>query len=606
MILLPSELFATNNLDDISVTSATKTSQKLSNVTSNVNVITAQEIEERHYTTVTEALNSLPGISFTANGGLGQTASLRLRGFDPKQTMVLIDGIRYNDLTSAAGAAFEHLLIDDIERIEVIKGAQSGIWGADAAAGVINIISKDAKKGFNFQVSQEFGSFNTSKSKLGVSYKNDDFYIKASTVQLDSDSFTAQVPRNQELNDFEDDHYQNKSTNLKAGFTINSTNKIDITHTILDATNEFDGGFFPLTATQIANNNDLSSTTENTFSSINYNHIDSFNELNLYANKSTFKRRSINNTVISPFDGEVKEYGLNSKINYFTNSFVLVGGDHKTFTHKNSINQVNKNKALYITNHNQFDSFLEGKVILTESLRHDTYDAFSNQTTGKIGLKHVSENIKSLIASINYGTAYRIPSLTELHTPIYGNTNLNPEETKSLDISLEYKDLSLTYFDSKVDNLIGFHPTTYQNINVDGTTKIKGYEIAYDTTLFDTMVLSLNYTKLNAKNKTGSHLLRRPKSSIKFGLDYYGIENLHLGLNGEYVGKRDDKDFTAYPAINVETGKYTIANFTANYKVDKQMSIYTKIDNITDKTYQTVYGYTSSPRAIYSGMQLNY
>ncbi|CAA6819084.1 MAG: Unknown protein [uncultured Sulfurovum sp.] len=605
-LLLNTNLSAEEKLEDIKVISATKTSQKLSEVTSNIQVITAQEIEERHYTTLTEALNTLPGVSFTSNGGLGQTSSLRLRGFDPKQTIVLIDGIRYNDVTSPIGAAFEHLLIDDIERIEVIKGAQSGIWGADAVAGVINIISKDAKKGFKLQASQEFGSFNSSSSKIGVSYKEEDFYLKASSTQIDTNGFTAQIPQKANIDDFEDDKYQNKTTNLKAGFNINATNKIDISHTVIDATNQFDGGFFPLTATQIANNNQLSSTTNDKFSSVNFNHIDSFNELNIYANHSTFERRSMNGATISAFDGSVKEYGLNSKINYLDNSFVLIGGDYKTFEHKNSIDQSNKNKALFITNNNQVKGFFAGTTILTESLRHDKYDTFNNQTTAKIGLKHISRQIEGLTASINYGTAYRIPSLTELYTPFYGNTALSPEETKSLDISLEYKDLSFTYFDNKIDNLIGFHPTTFQNINVDGTTKIKGYEIAYATTLFDILALSLNYTKLDAKDKTDSNLLRRPNNSVKFGVDYYGIERVHLGFNGEHIGNREDKDFSSFPATHVDTGKYTVANFTANYKVDKQLSFYTKIDNITDEEYQTVYGYTASPRAVYTGMKLSY
>ncbi|CAA6820387.1 MAG: Unknown protein, partial [uncultured Sulfurovum sp.] len=402
------------------------------------------------------------------------------------------------------------------------------------------------------------------------------------------------------------DGYQNKTTNLKAGFSITPTNKIDLSHTIIDAEAQFDSGFFPLSPTEIANSSAYSSTTKDKFSSINFNHIDSFNEFNLYANKSTFKRRSFSESGTSPFDGEVQEYGLNSKINYLSSSFVLLGGDYKVFEHKNSIDQKNKNKALYLSNHNKFENLLGGTMILTESLRHDSYDTFANQTTGKIGLKHINKQIKDLTASINYGTAYNIPSLTELYTPIYGNSSLSPEKTKSLDVSLEYKDLSLTYFDNKIDNLIGFHPITFQNANVEGTSKIKGYEIAYEATLFDSIALSLNYTKLQTKDKSSSNLLRRPEDSVKFSLDYYGIDKVHLGLNGEYVGKRDDKDFSTFPVTLVNTGNYAVGNFSANYEVDKHMSLYGKVDNLTDKTYQTVYGYATSPRAVYAGMKLTY
>ncbi len=178
-LVLSTNLIADEKLEDILVTSATKTTQKLEDVTSTMNVITAQQIEERHYTTVTQALNSLAGISINSNGGLGTTSTVRLRGFDNNKVLVLIDGVRYNDISNSSGATFAHLMASDIERIEVLKGAQSGVWGADAAAGVISITTKGAKEGLNFHASQEFGSFNSTTSNVATSYKNDQFYVKS-------------------------------------------------------------------------------------------------------------------------------------------------------------------------------------------------------------------------------------------------------------------------------------------------------------------------------------------------------------------------------------------------------------------------------------------
>jgi len=144
--LIATNLFSAQDLETITVTSATKSEQSIKDVTSNVEVITKEEIEERHFTTVVEALNTVPGISFTSNGGMGNTTSVFLRGMDSKRILVLIDGVKYQDPSNTSGAAFSHLMISDIERIEVIKGAQSSVWGADASAGVINIITKEAKK----------------------------------------------------------------------------------------------------------------------------------------------------------------------------------------------------------------------------------------------------------------------------------------------------------------------------------------------------------------------------------------------------------------------------------------------------------------------------
>lgn len=594
-LLLNTNLIAEEKLEDIRVTTATKTSQKLSNVTSNINVITAQEIEERQYTTVTEALNSLPGVSFTANGGLGTATSLNIRGMQSSRVLVLIDGIRYNDITGVSGAPFEHLMATDIERIEVVKGAQSGIWGADASAGVINIITKSAKEGLHFSASQEFGSFATTSSNINASYKNDAFYFKVNHNNLNSKGFTAYAPRGTDINQYEDDAYSNKTSNLKAGFSITPSNKIDISHTIIDANGNYDDAF---------NNNANSTVTQNTkkdtFSSINFNHIDSFNKLNVFAKKSTFRRTSSSSFGTSPFDGEIKEYGLTSKIDYLGDNFLLIGGDYKKFEHQSGLNKTYNNKALFLTNNNSFQTSV-GKTILTESIRHDQYSAFNNKTTGKIGLKH-HFNIEGLNASANYGTAYNAPTLYNLYGSFVGNRSLTPESTKSFDVSLAYKNLSLTYFDSKIDNFIDYDFTTFTYNNLNGTSKIKGYEIAYDTTLFDTLALNLGYTNLKTENNVGQALARQPKDSLKFGLDYYGIEDVHLGLNGEYVGERYD---SANKQGN-QTGKYTIANFTANYEVDKYLSFYGKVDNITDKYYQTVEGYATSPRAVYAGMKLTY
>ena len=145
---LATNLFSTDTLETITVTSATKTEQSIKDVTSNIDVITAEDIEARKFKTVVEALQTLPGIQVSSSGGLGQLSQIYLRGMGTDKTLVLIDGIRYNDITTPNGAAnFEHLMINDIERIEVIKGAQSSIWGADASAGVINIITKSAQKG---------------------------------------------------------------------------------------------------------------------------------------------------------------------------------------------------------------------------------------------------------------------------------------------------------------------------------------------------------------------------------------------------------------------------------------------------------------------------
>ena len=618
-LLLNTNLIAEEKLEDISVTTATKTTQNIKDVTSNINVITAQEIEERHYTTVTEALNSLPGVSYTANGGLGKSTSLRLRGFDSDRTIVLIDGIRYNDVTGLGGAPLSDLMITEIKQIEVVKGAQSGIWGADATAGVINIITKDAQKGVHFHASEEFGKFNTNKTNLGASYKNDMFYIKADMTKIDSRGFTSKAPKGQNIDQYEDDGYRNQTSSIKAGVNINETNKIEISHTILKANNEYDNNFydpgFVLNPTKSANTV-FDSTTNNKYSLIKFNHIDSFNELNIFAKKSTI-HRDYPLEITQAYNGEIKEYGLSSKIPYANDHFVVVGGEYKKFTHSNVpmpvawpnppiyTSQDYTNKGIFLTNNNKINTAL-GETIITESIRRDNYDEFKNKTTGKAGLKHTFTKLGGLYTSVNYGTAYNVPTPYERFGAYSNQTKeLQPDTTKSFDISVGFKGLNATYFNNKIENMKTFNKGIFKYDNIEGTSRLRGYELSYDAMIGDMFATNLSYTRTQAQDADGFALERRAGKSVKFGLDFYGIEDLHLGINGEYVGDRIQYAYGTHN-VNAQTGNYTIANFVANYEWDKHLSFYGKVDNITDKDYQTVDGYATSPRAAYAGMKLTY
>lgn len=604
--LLLTTLSAEEQLQDITVTSATNSAQSLNDVTSDIDVITEEELEEKHFTTVTEALNSLPGINFTSNGGIAATSSLYLRGFDNQKMLVVIDGVRYNDLTSSSGALPEHLMISDIQQIEVLKGAQSGVWGADAAAGVIVITTKKAQQGLHLYATEEFGSFETSKVDAGISYANDTFYLKADHSSVRSQSFTSQAPINEDLDQFEDDGYKNDTTHLKAGLTITPTNKIDLSHTIIDTKSDYDLPVYKeynnnfVLDREASANTEASSSTKTTLSSINFNHVDSFNIIDIYAKRSTFDREYPQEW--TPFyKGSVEEYGLKSKIPYLGNHFVLWGGDYKRFDHEKSFDTSYTNKALFITNNNVFKTFENDTTSVTESLRHDRYSDFDNKTTGKVGLKHTFGNLNDLTFAANYGTAYNIPSAFQLYSA-YGNPTLQPETIKGYDITLSYQGLEVTYFDNVIEDMINYVSSRY--VTVEGKSKLKGYEISYNQTLGDTLMLSLGYAQLDAKDRNDQKLLRRPESSVKFAVDYYGIDQLHLGINGQYIGKRSDMDFATNKSV--DTGKYTVANFVANYEVDKYLTLFGKIENITDETYQTVYGYASAPRAVYGGVKLSY
>lgn len=590
-----SNLYAQDNYDlgSITISSATKSEQSIKDVTSNVEVITSAELEEKNIKTLTEALNLVSGVSFTRNGGLGKTTSIRLRGMDTKRTLVLIDGIRYNDITSASGAAFSDIMINDIEKIEIIKGAQSGIWGADASAGVINIITKKSSLGVSGNVIAEYGSFNTKKYGGTLAYKTDKYYLSLSSQRVDSEGFTSYAQKGVDIDSYEDDGYKNTTTNLKFGVNVNDNNKVEMAHTVINSNTQYD-------SSNADTDNEL--RTKNKFSSVNFQNIVNDITTDVFVNNSDFQR---NYTTGSAFDGRLKEYGVKSHIPYNgRGSFIVAGVDLKKAEHKNDLAKEYKNNGVYLTNSN----IINEKFILTESLRRDNYDAFENKTTGKIGIKYNHNH--DLSFSTNYGTAYNVPTLYQLYAPLccgmfpVGNENLKPESVKSYDFTVVYKDIKVTYFINYVKDMIDYDFASGY-INMSGESKIKGFEIDYKKTITEDMLFSLSYTRLSTKDSEGFELERRPAETLKFGIDYYAIDKLHLGVNGEYIGDRIEYAYGTHD-IDAKTGNYTVVNFTANYDLARDVKIYGKIDNITDKYYQTVEGYATSPRAYYAGVKVSF
>ena len=577
----------TSSLDEITISSATKSEEKLKNVTANVDVITAEDIESRKFKTVAEALNTIPGIQVSPSGGIGQQTSVFLRGMDSNKTLVLIDGIRLNDPTGLSGANFEHLMINDIERIEVIKGAQSSIWGADASAGVINIITKSAQSGTHGNASFEYGRYDTKIAKANISHKTDNFDAKLGVTRVDTNGFSAMAPKGKKAKDYEDDGYENTSANIKLGYNFNENNRLSGFYEIIDTKVDYDN---------TPNDNQSVAKTKTHLANINYENKNDIATTNVYANYTDISREySYGN-----FDGNVKEYGVKSTVPYLDeSSFVTIGADYKELEHKNNLNKDYDSKAIFITNTNKF---FDDKTIITEALRYDKYSDFDNKTTGKVGIKQYI--VDELNISSNYGTGYNVPTIYQLFEPAgmwgpVGNINLEPEKTKGYDIGFEYKGFSATYFHTKVNNMISYG-NGYENLT--GDSKLKGVEIAYKNSITNDIFLNLNYTKLSAKNDKNEYLAKRAKDKVGFGVDYYGLKDFHFNINGEYIGTRYDK----VNKKGASTGNYTIWNAVVDYDISKNFSTYLKLDNIFNKDYQIVDGYATSQRAAFVGLKASF
>jgi vitamin B12 transporter len=582
----------TLSLDSI-VVSATKTEQSLKNTTANTQIITAEELEEKHITSVIDALRIFTSISIAQSGGLGQQTSFYQHGFKTENTVVMIDGIRYNDPTTIGGLAqLEHLMVNNIERIEIINGAQSGVWGANAVAGVINIITKKTTEKLSLGGNLEYGSYATAKIAADVSQKVGALSYFVGVNQIKSDGFSAQTPKGQNPEYYEADGYTNQTVNAKLGYDLSESDTLYGQFTFIDAKVQYDGNSGSPSYIPLPNSTANEIHQINRLGNIGYTHklnaVDAITAT--YAVTSFDKKDPLGST--TAYKGTNKEINLQGSYHYTSNSFVVAGIN--TLDSKDTIRTKELgSKGIFLTNTNRLEH-----LILTESIRHDVYSSFNNKTTGKIGAKYFFAEDMTL--SSNYGTAYRVPSLFELYAPAslwgpVGNVNLTPETTKGYDITAQYKGLTATYFNNKIDNLIDY--TSGYN-NVPGTSTFKGYELKYQQSMSEILTLNLAYNKLFAKDRYGAYYAKRPHDTASATVDYAGINKLLLSTTASYIGTRHEG--------TVQTGRYTLISAVANYDLTDTLTLYVKGENLTDKLYQEVNGYGTAGRSVYAGLNARF
>ena len=620
-VALLSSLHAQNQytLDSISVTASQGTTLNKKDVTDSVTIITKEAIEESRVTTLDEALNKLGGISMTQNGGVGKSSSMYLRGMSSKRILVLIDGVRYNNPTAIGAAAnFSQIMLSNVEQIEIIKGAQSGVWGSDASGGVINIITSSAKKGLHGTVNLEYGSFNTLNTSLQASYATEQYDVLIGGSFYNTDGFSAAEPTKSEANygkrgnelNLEEDGYQNISLNMKLGFNITSDDRLQASVQTIGSDNDFDSGGGETKDSTIPNQE-----LTNRFYNLSYSHKDSLNDLAINYNLSTFDRTFELENYYSPgtidtyeYKGSVNELKIDDKISYMQDSFARVGGSYQKFEQEDITANTDEDFSAisaFLTSYNKVELFSNLNTIITESLRYDKYDDFDNSFTGKLGIKQFIH--QDYYLSLNGGTGYNAPTLGQLYGAFGANPNLKPETSKTFDVTLGNDTVWITGFYNEIEDLIEYVITDYTTYaggyaQVEGKSRLKGIEVGYEDFFFNSLGVNAMYTYLKTEDADGKALARRPKNQLDMSATYYVSDNFDLGINAQYIGERFDR----VDNQGAQTGKYTVSNFVTNYKATEIINVYAKINNITDKYYQTVDGYATAERSFYIGLNASY
>lgn len=611
-----------NNDEKVIITiTATKTERAAEDVPTSMTVITSEEIEQKKATNVADLLRNVAGITVVNSGGAGKVTSVLVRGSSSGQVLIMIDGVQVNSPT-LGDFNLAQLSTANIEKIEILRGPQSSLYGSDAAAGVINIVTK---KGTDFNqsfVTVEAGSFNTQRTDASIIGANGKRRYSLGFSTIDTDGISAKkAPAGA---NYERDGYENTTMTGKFGYDFTEKTSLDLMFYNSTSQNDLDdfGGDTIFYSSE--DRNALGSATFNQKINDQYSY-------NLKYSYVDTESTNINLTTLSSAEIltniETIDFQNNLNIN---NGVIIFGGEYEEQS------AVNEGSAI---DHSVINKgfFAEAQVSggdnlsLLLSAREDDHEIFGGHGTYGAGfvfdLKETATTVKA-----NYGTGFKAPTLNDLFYDAFGsvgNLDLLPEESKSYDVTIEQKignsvQLSATYFNSQYDNLIEwveFAPFSYTPENLNNAEN-SGFEFGVKANLNDNLTLSGNYTIQEPKNvdaviyadgSSKNYLARRSLKSGSASLSGdFGV--VDFMVTGRYSGKRYDYnniyDFVfPWPVIGVtrvDLESYTTVDATVNYNVDDNMTVFVRGTNLSDKEYVEVIDYGTEGKAYYAGVKVSF
>jgi vitamin B12 transporter len=578
--LSSSAVYAEHTALDQIIVSANHSTQDIKSVTSPLYIITALEIEEKGYLSLADALKTIPGLQVVSNGGFGKTTSLFTRGQKTNATLILIDGVEMTDPTGTGGSRLGFITLDNVERIEILLGAQSGIWGGNASAGVVNIITKTASKTGEFgQFNIEKGSNNTTRfsSTFGAKSEKADFSVNIS--QLQSDSYSAVRSANKTAYEYENDPFSEHSMSFKFGVNTFKNQRLEISHQQTNASAEYDGTTDPEAS--------YSTDYTNTIRKVSYMYTPKNFNISVFALDNYMKQYGESTSLELGLKGDYT-YSPNQNLSFLAKNRKIDGVVATNYFPYTTQDKNSDDVSIALSNLNTLQS---GSLFITESIRQDNFSNFKNKLTGKIGIKKLFSS--NGFVSFNAGTAYNAPTLFQTS---YGTTpvNLKPEETEAYDVTIGWNGLEMTAYKTNTKNYLDYRSTGY--INLEGTSKFEGIDVSYKND-FDTIDSSIlaSYSILSAKNDSGETLARRADSQASLKYDYYGLKNTTMGFNTRYIGTTYDQA----DKQGVQIGKYFLTDLNASYQLDKKFTAFATIKNLFDEQYTTAVSSSTGTTANY-------
>ncbi len=610
------------------VVSATKTPVPLRQVTSAVEVLTEEDLKRRQVKTLLEAFRLTQGTAVLQNGGPGSLASVRIRGGSSNQTLVLIDGAIVNSAT-VGQFDFAHLTVDNIEKIEIVRGAQSTLWGADAMGGVIEITTKRGRGPLKAGAFFEYGSFNTLREGGHVSGSKGPVDVSVALSRWDTTGISA---INDRRGATERDAYRNWQVSSRVGVDLPRDGRLDFNFRWWDASLNIDSGFGPSDVIGAKNDSErliVSGQYRQPWTDW-WTHVLTLSrsqDTGLYDPGTSQRNLSTGMTGVpfgSPNETRVLANRIESQHDFRLNPYVTLTAGYQ-FREQLGENNTGLSEKI-VSSHGWFGQMqlnLFDRVFATAGVRHDGYNVFSDATTYRVTGGYLVKETNTKIRG-SYATGFRAPTINELFWPDFGNPDLTPEKNQSFDVGVDQ-----TFFDNRVTISGGYFWNRYrdliqtiQSAGICGTgsfganycpvnvasAQSRGWEsmvnivLAQDQPWMKRLELKGQYTMTLTRDlMTGNRLQRWPVDQASLSLSYQPVDSFNMILDFRFVGAQfNDRD-------NVQrVDAFDVVNLAANYDISERFQAYLRVDNLFDEEYEEILFFGTPGRSVFGGIRANF
>ena len=606
---------------DTIVVTANRSPQPLNRVGQSISVLESAEIERRQSANVSDLLRNVPGVAVARNGGIGGTVGVFIRGADSDQTVTLIDGVKINDPASPGGGFnFGNLLTGNIDRIEVLRGPSSVLWGSQAIGGVVNMITRQPTEEVQANLRGEYGFRDTSQVVGNVSGKAGPVSASVGAGYFRTDGISA---LSEARGGQEPDGFENFGANANLNLALGDAISIDARGWFSDGTTGIDGFAPPSFAF-----GDTLETTD-TREIVGYTGINAAFLDGRWRNRLGFAltdtRRRNRNAGSETFAGD----GRNERYEYqgifdVSQGWQLTAGLEREISRYSttSFGSTTRGRARIDSIYGQAVATPVAGLSLTAGLRHDDHDRFGGATTfGASGVWTPGSTGTTIRAS--YSEGFKAPSLFQLQSD-FGNQTLRPERSRGWDAGVTQRliedtlEASATWFHRTSTDLIDFascpRPLTGICTNrpfgtFDNILKAisQGIEITLQLRPVKALQLQANFTWLDAQNRAETspnfdrQLARRPRLSINTLVDYQWSFGLTTGATLTHIGASFEN------ASNItRLAGYVLVDLRAAYSITPKIELYGRIENLFDEAYETTFRFGQPGRAGFAGVRLRY